>query len=124
MIKNVRIKAKMGKAVKLSCSFEGSVQDYALAWLHLTNNAREYPKIFLKYYNNSGNGVTVITPEKYVEKMKDYLTGFNTGKFEVMIWDEEIVSTVTPVIDWGDNWLNDDVWEELENAEVLQYEDD
>jgi hypothetical protein len=68
MIKNVRIKAKIGKAVKISCTFKGSVQDYALAWLHLTNNAREYPNIFLKHWNSSGDSVYVITPEKYAEK--------------------------------------------------------
>lgn len=124
MIKNVRIKAKMGKAVKIYCRFNGNVQDYALAWLHLTNNAREYPKIFLKHYNNSGNGVTVITPEKHVEQMKEYLEGLSHDEFEVNIMDEEIVSTVTPVIDWGDNWMNDDVLDELDSAEVLSYEDD
>lgn len=125
MIKGIRIKAKQDKAVKITCEFKGSTENYALAWLHLTNNAREFPEIFLKHYNNSGNGVFVVTPEKYVDKMKDYLTGFNSSEFEVEIVDEEKITTVTPVIDWGSDWktTTDEEWEELDNAEVLPYED-
>lgn len=126
MIKGIKAKAKQGKAVKISATFKGSVENYALAWLHLTNNAREFPEIFLKHYNNSGNGVFVITPEKYVEKMKEYLTGFNTKEFTVKVWDEEPITTITPVIDWGPTWgpgSEDIDWDELENAEVLPYED-
>lgn len=125
MIKGIRIKAKQDKAVKITCEFKGSTENYALAWLHLTNNAREFPEIFLKHYNNSGNTVFVVTREKYVDKMKDYLTGFNSSEFEVEIVDEEKVTTVTPVIDWGSDWktTTDEEWEELDNAEVLPYED-
>lgn len=125
MIKGISIKAKQDKAVKITCHFKGSTENYALAWLHLTNNAREFPEIFLKHYNNSGNTVFVVTREKYVDKMKDYLTGFNSSEFEVEIVDEEKVTTVTPVIDWGSDWktTTDEEWEELDNAEVLPYED-
>lgn len=134
MIKGIRIKAKQDKAVKITCEFKGSTESYALAWLHLTNNAREFPEIFLKHYNNSGNGVTVITPEKYVDKMKNYLRGLAQYKCEnneliptltIENFSEEKITTVTPVIDWGSDWktTTDEEWEELDNAEVLPYED-
>ena len=119
----IRMKAKQDKAVKISATFNGNVQDYALAWLHLTNNARENPNIFLKHWNNSGNSVYVVTPEKYVDQMKKYLTGFNSSEFKVKIWDVETIATITPVIDWCIDYKNDAELEEADNAEVLPHVD-
>lgn len=116
MIKKVFIKHRIGTAVKIDCKFEGSIEEYAMAWLHLTNNAREYPKIFLKHYNNSGNNVTVITTEKYQEKMKQYLKGleqstYKDGElkktFTVDIWNVEIIQTITPLVDWECDYEDD-----------------
>lgn len=123
MIKGIRIKAKQGNAVRISATFMGSVENYALAWLHLTNNARENPGIFLKHYNNSGCSVFVVTPERFADQMKEYLLGFNSNDFKVEIYDEEKITTITPVMIWGNGIASDD-WEELDNAEVLPYEDD
>lgn len=123
MVKDISIKARHGKAVKLSCTFKGSVQEYALAWLNLSNNAREYPDAFLKVSNNSGCGVFVITPEKYVAKMKEFLNGFNSSVFKVEIWDEESVPTITPMVDWSANDFSKVDWDELERIEVLPYAD-
>lgn len=119
----IRTKVKQGKAVKISATFNGNVQDYALAWLHLTNNARENPNIFLKHWNNSGNSVYVVTPEKYADQMKEYLTGLNSSEFTVKIWDVETITTITPVIDWCIDYKNDAECEEADNAEVLPHVD-
>lgn len=99
------------------------VEESLLSYPEDERDGRSDMEIFLKHYNNSGNSVFVITPEKMVEKMKDYLTGFNSSEFTVEIWDEEIVPTVTPVIDWSSNWNSNCDWEELENTEVLPYAD-
>lgn len=126
MIKNLKCKAKLGKAMKVECTFRGNDEDYAMAWLHLTNNAREYPNVFLKHYNDRGCGVTVITPEKYVENMKQYLEGLTTyrsdgekefASLEVEVWNIEPVQTITPLIDWEGEEAEDDY------AEVLPYDD-
>ena len=105
--------------MKISATFEGSVENYAMAWLHLTNNAREFPEIFLKHYNNSGDSVFVVTPEKCVERMKDYLNGFNTSEFTVKIYDVETVPTITPLIDWEATYED----EADDYVEVLPWED-
>lgn len=116
MIKKVFIKHRIGTAVMIRSTFKGSVEDYAMAWLHLTNNAREYPKIFLKHYNNSGNTVTVITPAKYAEKMKEYLVGLSQytcidgelkKTFTVEIDSEETIQTITPLVDWECDYEDD-----------------
>lgn len=100
MIKKVVMKHKVGKAVKIECTFKGKLEDYAMAWLHLTNNAREYPFAFLKHYNNAGNNVTVITTEQYQEKMKEYLEGLAHDDFDVEVWDTTVIQTIIPLVDW------------------------
>lgn len=62
-------------AVTIQCEFEGKVADYAMMWLNLTNNAREYRKQFLKVENNYENTVWVTTTPETVKDMKDYLEG-------------------------------------------------
>ena len=119
-MKNVKIKSRLGKAVKIHCVWKGTIEEYALAWLHLTNNARENPQVFLKHYNNDRNSVFVVTPEKWAERVKDYLTGFT---FDAEILDVSEVPTVTPIVDWSANWGNDVDYDEMDSAEVLPYED-
>ena len=126
MIKNIKIKAKKGKAVRIECSFTGSTEQYALAWLHLSNNAREYPNIFLKYWNNPYDSVFVVTPEKYADKMKSYLTSLTKYEvadttlnriFTVKIEDEEVIETITPLVDWEATYED----EADDDAEVLPW---
>ena len=62
-------------AVTIQCEFEGKVAEYAMMWLNLTNNAREYRKQFLKVENNYENTVWVTTTPETVKDMKDYLEG-------------------------------------------------
>ena len=100
MIENVLIKAKKGKAMKLTFEFTGSVQDYALAWLHLSNNAREYPNVFLKHYNSDGNYVYVVTSKAKAQNMKDYMEGLSHDGFKVELVEEMEIETITPMVDW------------------------
>lgn len=65
----------------------------------------------------------MITPEKYVAKMKEFLNGFNSSVFKVEIWDEESVPTITPMVDWSANDFSKVDWDELERIEVLPYAD-
>ena len=124
-IKKVYTKGEIGKAVKITANFEGKVHDYALAWLHLTNNAREYPNVFLKVWNTAGDSVMVLTTEKWANSVKDYLTGL-TGigvtdgdnqrtDFKVTIQDTEVVPTIKPLVDWDADF--EDVMDDF--AEVL-----
>ena len=118
MIKNIRTKGRLGAAVKITARFDGPVEAYALAWLHLTNNAREWPATFLKVYNDSGDLVTVITTENSADSVKDYLTSLSgiadkieDGKlvreFSVTIEDTEKIPTVTPMVDWVATYEDD-----------------
>lgn len=47
---------------------------YALSWLHLTNNAREFPHVFYDFSNNSGNGIDVVCSADESENVKEYLS--------------------------------------------------
>lgn len=126
-IKKVYAKGEHGTAVRITARFEGKTQDYALAWLHLTNNAREYPNVFLKIYNTAGDRVIVVTPEKWRDSVKEYLTGLSGmgvldkdadspyTDFKVTILDEEIVPTIKPLVDWDADF--EDVMDDF--AEVL-----
>lgn len=79
---------KKEKAIKISVSLEGDVQKYALSFLHIWNNAREYPNMFYKVENNSGNSVFITCNPKYAEEIKEYLEQFGE------IWDTEEINWI------------------------------
>ena len=64
------------KAIQITVCLEGDVQKYALSFLHIWNNAREYPNMFYKVENNSGNDVIVTCRPKDAESIKEYLEQF------------------------------------------------
>lgn len=116
--------------MKLHFTLKGPVEEYALAWLSICNNAREYPKIFLKYYNDSGCGVTIITPKTRAKNVKDWVLGLSSYKYEdgelkptleIKLFDEEEITTITPMMYYGNVDVED--WDELDSAEVLSAED-
>lgn len=74
-VKKVMCNVEIVPAVTIQCKFEGTVSEYAMMWLNLTNNAREYRKEFLKVENNHKNTVWVTTTPETVKDMKDYLEG-------------------------------------------------
>lgn len=73
------------KATRITVRLEGDVQRYALSFLHIWNNAREYPNMFYKVENNSGNDVFVTCRTKDAESIAEYLEQF--GK---IVYTEEI----------------------------------
>ena len=64
------------KAIQITVRLDGDVQGYALSFLHIWNNAREYPDMFYKVENNSGNDVYVTCRPKDAESIKEYLEQF------------------------------------------------
>lgn len=56
-------------AVLITADFSGpNVEAYAMAWLKLTNNAREYPKMIYKIWNerNSDKVYVLCDPKKKI----------------------------------------------------------
>lgn len=64
------------KAIQITVRLDGNIQEYALSFLHIWNNAREYPNMFYKVQNNSGNSVHVTCNSKYADEIKEYLEQF------------------------------------------------
>ena len=64
------------KATRITVNLEGDIQQYALSFLHIWNNAREYPNMFYRVENNSGNDVIVTCRTKDAENIKEYLEQF------------------------------------------------
>ena len=64
------------KATRITVKLEGDVQEYALSFLHIWNNAREYPNMFYRVENNSGNSVFVTCRTKDAESITEYLEQF------------------------------------------------
>lgn len=77
---------KKEKAVLFSITLEGNTQEYALSFLHIWNNAREYPHMIYKVENNSGNSVFVTCNPKRAEEVKEYLEQFGE------IWNTEEIN--------------------------------
>lgn len=71
------------EAVMLTVDFSGTIEEYALAWLKLTNNAREYRNMIWKISNCSGNNVYVICNPKSVDAVREFCTGI------VSVYDEK-----------------------------------
>ena len=62
-------------SVLFTCDFGGgSTKDYAMAWLKLWNNAREYPNTIYKVANNSGNTVYVWCNPRSADATEEFLT--------------------------------------------------
>lgn len=78
--------------VLIEADFGGAgVEAYALAFLKLFNNAREYPKTIYKVENlRDSDKVYVLCPKKAEERVKNFLTGIEHT------WDKE-TKTLTSV---------------------------
>lgn len=77
------------KATQITVRLDGDVQKYALSFLHIWNNAREYPEMFYKVENQSGtNNVFVTCRTEDAEKIKEYLEQFGE------IWYTEEINLI------------------------------
>ena len=109
------------KAVLLTVEFKGTVEEYAMAWLKLTNNTREYGNMIWKIRNNSGNKVYVYCNPKSAEAVKDFCTGIVTFYHEEEnemhyvgeVVDEQEVIVGVPVYEWESTCdVDDPQWDE------------
>ena len=65
------------KAIQITVRLGGDIQKYAISFLHIWNNAREYPEIFYKVENMSAsNKVFVTCRTEDAEAVKEYLEQF------------------------------------------------
>ena len=82
----IKYSHKKERATMFTLTIDKPVREYALDFLNIINNAREYPNTFYKVENNSGNNVYITCRTSDKENVKYYLTQF--GK----IIDEEEVN--------------------------------
>ena len=59
--------------VFFECDFCGNVDEYALMWLNLTNNARVNSKVFLDFRNFDDNRVHIVAAKEHENEVNDYL---------------------------------------------------
>lgn len=79
-------------AIRLSVELKGNVQEYAMSFLQIFNNAREYPNMIYRVENNPGNTVYVTCNPEDVDAVRGFLSQF--GEIEN---EEEIVKFVVNI---------------------------
>ena len=108
-------------AVLLTVEFKGTIEEYAMAWLKLTNNAREYSNMIWKIQNTSSNTVYVYCNPKSAEAVKDFCTGivsFYHEEEDKMNYVGEVVNETEVIVgvpnyEWESTCSVDDPqWEE------------
>ena len=109
------------KAILLTVEFKGTVEEYAMAWLKLTNNAREYGNMIWKIQNTSSNTVYVYCNPKSADAVKDFCTGLVTFYHEEEdemhfvgeVTNETEVIVGVPIYEWESTCsVSDPQWEE------------
>lgn len=74
----IKFEYRKEETTKITVAIKGNVQEYALSFLHIWNNAREHENVFLKVENNSSNLVYVSCKTKYKDSVREYLEDFGT----------------------------------------------
>lgn len=65
------------EAIQITVRLDGDIQKYAMSFLHIWNNAREYPETFYKVENiSASNDVFITCNPDDVEEVKEYLEQF------------------------------------------------
>ena len=90
--------------IQIVATFKGSVEDYAMMWLNLTNNARENKEAFYNVENNCHNDIYVLTNEKDIGDVVDYLQ-----RIGLEIIDKYPCVAVLPYVEYGSS--DDEDWE-------------
>lgn len=118
------------EAVLLTVEFDGSVEEYAMAWLKLTNNAREYSSTVWKIWNGRDNKVYVICNPKSAENVKDFCTGIvgfyheDEKKMHYIgkVVSQEDITVGVPIYDWESSYAYEDPrWEEDFNKGIRNW---
>lgn len=116
-----KLRIERKEAVMLTVDFSGTIEEYALAWLKLTNNAREYGNMIWKISNSSGNNVYVICNPKSAEAVKEFCTGIvgvYSEKDDEMhyigkVIEEETITVGVPIYEYESTYrYDDDRWDE------------
>lgn len=61
---------------RLTVKMPSKVDDYALVFLRMFNNAREYPETIMQLENNSGSEVFITCPTDSVKAVRDWVESF------------------------------------------------
>ena len=61
---------------RLTVKMPSKVDDYALVFLQMFNNAREYSETIMQIENNSGNEVFITCPTDSVESVRGWVDAF------------------------------------------------
>jgi hypothetical protein len=123
------IRFERKEAVMLTVDFSGKIEDYALAWLKLTNNAREYSDMIWKISNDKGNHVYVICNPKAAEAVKEFCTGIvacydkeeDKVNYIGKVIDEVKISAGVPVYEYDSTYSCDDERWEDDMDNVVDY---
>jgi hypothetical protein len=125
-----KISFERKEAVILTIDFSGTIEEYALAWLKLTNNAREYRDMIWKISNSKGNNVYVICNPNCVETVKDFCTGIvgvysekdNEMHYIGKVIDERKITVGVPVYEYESTYRYDDSrWEDDMDSAIYEW---
>lgn len=73
---------KKEKAIQITVRLDGNVQEYALSFLHIWNNAREYPNKLYKVENiSASNDIFVTCNPNWEWEAKEYLEQFGEIRY-------------------------------------------
>ena len=87
-MKMIKFGYKKGKAVMFTVSMPKKVEDYALVFLQMFNNVREYPHMFYRIENNSANSVFITCRTSDKESVRNWIEAFNDTE---IIYEEEVI---------------------------------
>ena len=73
--------------IQFTVAMPTKVEEYALVFLQMFNNARENPDMIYKLENNPTNTVFITCPTEYKEAVESWIKGFNNTK---VVWEEEV----------------------------------
>ena len=99
------------KAVRFTIRIEGNLQEYALAFLHIWNNARENKECFYKVENNASNCIMVTAKRSAKTEVQYYLSQF--GEIEEI----EEVALYSVGFTTGTDW--DEVYSDEEKVFII-----
>lgn len=118
------------EAVMLTVDFSGSTEEYALAWLKLTNNAREYSNMIWKISNGRENNVYVICNPDCSETVRDFCTGIivlfdekdDKPHYIGKVIDERKITVGVPIYEYESTYRYDDSrWEEDMDNSICEW---
>ena len=84
----IKLNYKKEKAIMFTVSMPKKVEDYALVFLQMFNNVREYPDMLYRIENNSANAVFITCRISDKESVRNWIEAFNDTE---IIYEEEVI---------------------------------